>query len=449
MKVKTINRSEEACTRERAQDVVKVHRNLDPALHPFDRAVEYTRALAAAKTERLFARPFLAALPHDDGVTCLARNPLRLGALLSGAADGGVRLWDVAARRCLRRLVGHTGAVRGLAHVPSGDAAVSASTDATVKLWRVPFAPFDGGPVEEDALPVAEWVGAHPFLGVDHHWQRPQFVTAGAAAQLWDHARGEPVAAFTWGADSLSSARFNPAEPDLFATTGSDRGVALYDLRAGAPVRKLVMQAKTNAVAWNPMEPLNFTLASDDACLYTYDMRRLAGAACVHKDFVSAVMDVDFSPTGREFVAGSYDRTVRLFASAGGHSRDVYHAKRQQRVFAVRFSGDGAYVFSGSDDMNVRLWKADAAAQLGTLLPRERAKAAYSKALVERHRHMPEVKRVARHRHVPAAIHKASKLRRAQEDSERRRAANRAAHSAPGAVPLKPARRKKVVAELE
>ena len=68
-------------------------------------------------------------------------------------------------------------------------------------------------------------------------------------------------------------------------------------------------------------------------------------------------MDVDYSPTGREFVAGSYDRSVRLFAYNGGHSKEVYHTKRMQRVFAVRFSGDGSYVFSGSDDMNVRVWK--------------------------------------------------------------------------------------------
>jgi hypothetical protein len=47
MKVKVINRSEEAHTRERSQDVVKVHRNLDPVLHPMEKAVEYTRALAA------------------------------------------------------------------------------------------------------------------------------------------------------------------------------------------------------------------------------------------------------------------------------------------------------------------------------------------------------------------------------------------------------------------
>lgn len=94
MKVKTINRSEEEATRERAQDVQKVrqqgpaqrpsalnaadvptkqplhvlpaptllplrpsglpscqqvHRNLDPALHPFEKAKEYTRALNAGK----------------------------------------------------------------------------------------------------------------------------------------------------------------------------------------------------------------------------------------------------------------------------------------------------------------------------------------------------------------------------------------------------------------
>lgn len=399
--------------------------------------------------ERMFAMPFLASLPHDDGVSCLARNPKRLGSLLSGCADGDIRLWDVAARRCLRKLVGHTGAVRGIACTPSGDAAVSASTDCTVKLWRVPFAPFDGGPVQDDASPVMEFSGQHAFLGVDHHWQRQQFVTAGAAVDLWDHARSEPVASFSWGADSVTSARFNPAEPDLFATTGSDRGVALYDLRAGAPVRKVVMQTKSNAVAWNPMEALNFTVASDDSCLYTYDMRRLGTAVCVHRDFVSAVMDVDYSPTGREFVAGSYDRSLRIFARDGGHSREVYHTKRMQRVFAARFSGDGTYVFSGSDDMNVRMWKAEAAEQLGTLLPRERAKAAYSKALVERHKHLPEVKRIVRHRHLPSSLYKAGRLRRTMEEAERRRQQNRVAHSAPGAVKIKPARRKKIVAELE
>ena len=32
---------------------------------------------------RIFAKPFIAAFPHDDGVTCLARNPRLLNGIVS------------------------------------------------------------------------------------------------------------------------------------------------------------------------------------------------------------------------------------------------------------------------------------------------------------------------------------------------------------------------------
>lgn len=118
-------------------------------------------------------------------------------------------------------------------------------------------------------------------------------------------------------------------------------------------------------------------------------------------------MDIDFSPTGREFVTGSYDRSVRIFPYNGGHSREIYHTKRMQRynlvnnsvytpllnhfvnliantvqlllyinafvfflscrVFCVKYSSDATYVISGSDDTNLRLWKAKASEQLGVV----------------------------------------------------------------------------------
>ena len=73
------------------------------------------------------------------------------------------------------------------------------------------------------------------------------------------------------------------AESDLLATAGSDRSVALYDLRSGGAIRKVVMQTRCNAVAWNPMEAFNFVAANEDCNLYTYDMRKLNTAACVHQ----------------------------------------------------------------------------------------------------------------------------------------------------------------------
>lgn len=55
--------------------------------------------------------------------------------------------------------------------------------------------------------------------------------------------------------------------------------------------------------------------------LYTYDMRYLERPIMVHMDHVSAVLDVDYSPTGKEFVSASFDKTIRIFPKDAGRSR--------------------------------------------------------------------------------------------------------------------------------
>jgi len=45
--------------------------------------------------------------------------------------------------------------------------------------------------------------------------------------------------------------------------------------------------------------------------------------------------------------------------------REVYHTKRMQRVVCVKWSLDDRYILSGSDEMNIRLWKANASEKLG------------------------------------------------------------------------------------
>lgn len=60
-------------------------------------------------------------------------------------------------------------------------------------------------------------------------------------------------------------------------------------------------------------------------------MRKLDSAKLIHKDHISAVLDIDFAPTGREFVTGSFDKTIRIFPFDSGKSREVYHTKRMQQ----------------------------------------------------------------------------------------------------------------------
>jgi WD40 repeat protein len=87
---------------------------------------------------QVFAKPLIGAMDgHSDGIFCLARSPRTVNTLLSGAADGEIRLWDLPTQKTLRRLVGHTRAVRGIAVAADGRHAVSCSDDASVRIWRV------------------------------------------------------------------------------------------------------------------------------------------------------------------------------------------------------------------------------------------------------------------------------------------------------------------------
>ena len=99
--------------------------------------------------------------------------------------------------------------------------------------------------------------------------------------------------------------------------------------------------------------------------LYTFDMRKLKTPKQIHSDHVNAVICVDYSPTGREFVSGSYDKTVRIFNSDEGRSREVYHTQRMQRLTSVLWSLDNKYILCGSDEMDVRIWKANRSEKLG------------------------------------------------------------------------------------
>ena len=81
MKIKVLSRSAEECTRERSCDLARVYRNPDPALHPFERAREYTRSLNAAKLDRVRRRgpvPVPAPAPQaaaPPAVVCAAAVP--------------------------------------------------------------------------------------------------------------------------------------------------------------------------------------------------------------------------------------------------------------------------------------------------------------------------------------------------------------------------------------
>lgn len=398
LKIRTISRTDEDFVRKTTKDINKLHRNRDPSLHPFDRAREYAKALVATKMDKMFAKPFLYALDgHSDSVNCMSTIRNRNVPLISGSCDGELKVWDLSTQENVWSVIGHKGFVRGVAPDASGYTFFSCGDDKLIKQWSL---------LNKSSDPISVTSSPHSLTSIDHHWIDSQFATSGEFVSVWDHNRTTAVHNYKWGSNSMISVRFNPAEACLLASTGNDRSVCLYDLRSSLPMKKFVMAMNSNRLAWNPMEPFNFVLANEDNNLYSFDMRNLSQSLLVHKDHVSAVMDIAFSPTGREFVSGSYDRTIRIFKTNSGRSREAYFTKRMQKVFCVNYSSDSKFVISGSDDTNIRVWKNNASESLGLDAGREERKKNYLNSLKKRFSHMPEVKKIANDKKLPKNIKK-------------------------------------------
>ena len=125
-------------------------------------------------------------------------------------------------------------------------------------------------------------------------------------------------------------------------------------------------------------------------------------------------------------------------------------------------------MLSGSDDGNVRIWKAKASDKLGIITARERAAMEYRDSLKERWRVDSEVSRVARYvhslfylhlwmgvvtwlrdrtRHLPKSVHSTSKLKQTMLEAQRVKEERRRKHTRAGESKPNPERKKVVIAE--
>ncbi|KRX08346.1 WD40-repeat-containing domain [Pseudocohnilembus persalinus] len=447
VKINTITRNESDYSRETKFDITKIQRSTNPNLHQFQKAREYQRALVSVKMDKMFAKPFVGTMQgHSDAISVLSKCASSLSKCLSGSFDGEVRCWDMTNRETVFSLNLHKNAVKGLSFSNDGHRFVSSGDDKNIYLYDYQNLVQSKDPNQSE--PMQKYISKQPLGNVDHSWKADEFATSGNVVQIWNYNRTNPVQKFQWGADSILKVKYNPSQPNLVAATGIDRSIVLYDLRGETPLQKLYLPNKCHALSWNPTEPINFTVGSDDGNAYTFDMRNFKEARFIHKDHIQAIMDLDYAPTGKEFVTGSYDKTIRIFEADKGKSREVYHGKRMQIIYSVLWSMDNEFILSGSDDMNLRIWKSQSSKPLGVVGKRQETALQYRKAVQDKFQYVKEIKRIKNHRHLPKYILNAKQRKQEQKESKFKKEKNREVYNA--SIWQKPeAERKKKIQEVQ
>lgn len=114
-------------------------------------------------------------------------------------------------------------------------------------------------------------------------------------------------------------------------------------------------------------------------------------------------------------------------------------------VFSAKFTPDSKYVLSGSDDGNVRLWRANASDRSGIKSARQRSKLEYDQALIKRYAHMPEIRRIKRQRHLPKPIKKAGEIKHEEIAAIKRREENVRKHTSKASLKPRQNEREKMI----
>nr|XP_027231987.1 DDB1- and CUL4-associated factor 13-like [Penaeus vannamei] len=445
--IKVLSRNPDHHMRETKHDIHRVQRNYDPTLHPFEAAREYKLAVNAVKLERVFAKPFVSSLTHSDALSAICRHPSQLSSVFTGTVEGELMLWDLPQKKSKWSVQAHNGHLGAIVTAPDGGSFFTVGNDKTIKRWSLEKT------LENSDLPVDTWMSETVITGISHHRYNNEFITCGERVFLWDATMKAPKFSYDWNTGAHGSnasvvcVKFNDIETSLFASSDQANNIILYDTR-GKEVKKLRMNMRVNALAWNPMEAFILTAASEDYNCYSFDIRNMNNKHRIvglHEGHTSAVTDVYYSPTGKEFVSGSYDRSIRIFSTEEGKCRDVYHTKRMFKVNCVLWTADNKYVLSGSSDHNVRIWKSVASEKMGVMREREQSAINYAEELKKKYSSFPEVKRIQRHRHLPGHIYHAKKEHAVIKESKAIRQANLRKHSKTGAVPHIPVKQRPVV----
>jgi WD40 repeat protein len=253
---------------------------------------------------------------------------------------GDIQLWTLSTK-AVETFSGHQGEVLTVSFSADGQILVSTGVDSTIRLWH-----RDKGSVEvlkghQDWVYSASLSSDNQRLvsgGVDGH------------AHIWTLAkRGQAFAGHTRWVDDLV---FSP-KGDFLATAGEDGTVKLWDTQGKVVANFAQHHQPVNGVAVNPAGDRLATVGFDDT-LRIWDTTGKAVATFPLEQQIG--WSVAFDKTGERLLTGGEDGSIIIWNASGKQGQMEGHSAP---VGAIRFSADGQFIATASNDKTARIWRSD------------------------------------------------------------------------------------------
>jgi WD40 repeat protein len=256
-----------------------------------------------------------------------------------------LRSWDADTGREISLFKGHSGAVQAAAFSPDGTHVVSASFDATARLWHASPARF-GVPLED----LGTTLEAAAFSA---DAQSVAIATREDGVRLWNLRKSAPQGVLRSGSRMFQSAAFSSDASLVVAATTPYAEV--WEASSG----KIVTTLRTPSVVEAVTSP-RFSADGARVVAASATLARIWNAATGQllqelKGHTDAVNSAAFRADGGQVVTTSRDRTARIWDVASGRSA-LTLSGHSDVVGDAAFNADGTRIVTASWDHTARVW---------------------------------------------------------------------------------------------
>lgn len=286
------------------------------------------------------------------GILCLDVHKTDDRRILTGGVDQQVILFNGENERTAQKLVGHTKRVGSVLFHPTKDIVLSASQDATARVWTCTDAgdwkaPYSAGHVIRKHKEEVTDLSVHPLGDIistasrDRSWALHDLSTGrcvrhvqdlstsygcfkfhpdglilgggseGKTVELWDIKDQITVANLTGHEGEVDAISFSENAYYL-ASASRDGTVKLWDLRKPVCIQTVEVGGPAHCVRFDYTGQY-LAVGASSVRIYNFATKTTIQETIELKDHAGAVMDVCFGTLAKSVASVSMDRTLRLY----------------------------------------------------------------------------------------------------------------------------------------